>query len=165
MSETKVFKIKKTVPGEVLFIVHPMSNMSISRTIRLTDRQPVQVLPLDWALSIFVDVGNYNLYKEGYITFEDNQAAIQAAYENNAYFDDKLDFVPVKTNNEEIILAVLKTGNRASIDKAIAEHGVNAVKQVAIAHTDELTHGVIVMLESIFHVQLVVDGEDGSEIN
>lgn len=71
MSETtaKVFRMKKTVPGNVLVIVHPLSNMQLSRTVYLTDRNPYQVLPLDWALGIFVDSGNYNMYKEGYFTF------------------------------------------------------------------------------------------------
>lgn len=164
MSEMKVFKIKKTVPGDVLFVVHPLSNMQLSRTVYLTDRNPVQVLPLDWALGIFIDNGNYNMYKEGYFTFEDNQAAVQAAYEAGAYFDDKLDFTPVKENHEEIILTVLKAGNRANIEAAIKKHGVEQVRNVAIVHANELSVGVVKMLENIFHVQLVVDGDDSEEI-
>lgn len=162
MSEIKVFKIKKTVPGDILFVVHPLSNMQLSRTVYLTDRNPVQVLPLDWALGIFVDNGNYNMYKEGYFTFEDNEAAVKAAYENGAYFDDKLDFTPVRENHEEVIFTVLKSGNRANIENAIKNYGEDQVRNVAIMHVNDLSTGVVKMLEGIFHVQLVVDGDDSN---
>lgn len=160
MSETtiKVYRMKKTVPGDVLMVIHPLSNMELSRTIYLTDRNPVQVLPQDWALGIFMDNGNYNMYKQGYITFENNDELVKAAYEAGAYFDEMLDFTPAKENNEQLILTVLKAGNRANINKAIKDYGTDAVKQVAIMNVEGLSTGVVRMLEEIFKVQLVMDG-------
>lgn len=162
MSETvqKVFKIRKVIPGDVLFIIHPMSNMDLSKTIVLTDRNPVKALPLDWALGIFLDTGNYNLYKQGVFTFEDNDEMVRLAYESGAYFDDKLDFKPAKQDNEKAILAVLMAGNRAAIEKCIKDHGEAIVKQIAIMHVDELSNGVTRMLESMFKIQLLIDGGD-----
>lgn len=164
MSDTaKVFKMKKAVPGDVLLIVHPLSNPQLSRTVFLTDRNPFQVLPLDWALGIFVDAGNYNMYKEGYFTFDNNDALVKAAYDAGAYFDEQLDFTPVKDNNEDIIFTVLKAGNRANIDNAVKTYGADAVKRVAIMHVNDLSTGVVSLLENMFKIQLVMDGGMSTE--
>lgn len=159
MSEQKVFKIKKTVPGNVLFILHPISNPMLTKEIFLTDRRPAQFLPLDWALGVFMDDGNYRLYKKGVFTFENNDALVQAAYEAGVYFDEKLDFTPVKENNENEILAILKSGNRSSIEKAVKDSGKEIVIRVASTHVDELNTGVVRMLESMLKVQLVIDND------
>ena len=103
MSDTKVFKIKKTTPGNVLFILHPVSNPMLTKEVYLTDRRPFQFLPTDWALGIFMDDGNYRLYKKGMFTFENNDELVKAAYEAGVYFDEQLDFTPVKEDNEKEI--------------------------------------------------------------
>lgn len=159
MSEQKVFKIKKTVPGNVLFILHPISNPMLTKEIYLTDRRPFQFLPMDWALGIFMDDGNYRLYKKGMFTFENNDELVKAAYEAGVYFDEHLDFVPVKEDNEKEILAILKSGNRASIDKAIKDFGRDLIIKVAASNVDSLSTGVVRMLESLLKVQLVIDNE------
>ena len=159
MSEQKVFKIKKTIPGNVLFILHPLSNPMLTKEIYLTDRRPAQFLPLDWALGIFMDDGNYRLYKKGVFTFENNDELVKAAYENGVYFDEHLDFTPVKEDNDKEILAILKSGNRASIEKAIKDFGKDLIIRVAAANVDNLNTGVVRMLESMLKVQLVIDNE------
>lgn len=159
MSETKVFKIKKTTPGNVLFILHPISNPMLTKEIYLTDRRPFQFLPMDWALGIFMDDGNYRLYKKGMFTFENNDELVKAAYEAGVYFDEKLDFTPVKEDNDKEILAILKSGNRASIDKAIKDFGRDLIIKVAASNVDSLNTGVVRMLESLLKVQLVIDNE------
>lgn len=164
MSEQmKVFKIKKTVPGNVLFILHPVSNPMLTKEIFLTDRNPAQFLPLDWALGIFLDDGNYRLYKKGSFTFENNEELVKAAYEAGVYFDDHLDFVPAKADNEKVILSILRSGNRANIDKAIKDYGTEVVKKIAINNVDTLNTGVVRMLENIFKMQLVIDNDIVSE--
>ena len=159
-TEIKAFRMKKVIPNDLIFVVHPFSNPQLSKTIRLTNRNPYQVLPLDWALGIFMDDGNYNLYKKGYITFENNDAFVRAAYEAGAYFDDKLDFTPAKADNEKVILSILVSGNRSKIMDAMKEYGDNLVKQVAITHRDELNTGVVNMLENLLKIQLFIDGGD-----
>ena len=159
MSEQKVFKIKKTIPGSVLFILHPISNPMLTKQIYLTDRNPMQFLPLDWALGVFMDDGNYKLYKKGMFTFENNDELVKAAFEAGVYFDEHLDFTPAKEDNEKVILSILKSGNRSSIDKAIKDYGSENVKKVAIAYVEELNTGVVRMLENIFKIQLVIDNE------
>ena len=159
MSEQKVFKIKKTVPGNVLFILHPVSNPMLTKEIYLTDKRPFQYLPLDWALGVFIDDGNYRLYEKGIFTFENNDELAKAAYEAGVYFGEELDFTPVKEDNEKEIFAVLKSGNRSSIEKTIKESGKDLVIKVAAAHVDELNTGVVRMLESMLKVQLVIDNE------
>ena len=159
MSDQKVFKIKKTTPGNVLFILHPISNPMLTKEIYLTDRRPFQFLPMDWALGIFMDDGNYRLYKKGMFTFENNDELVKAAYEAGVYFDEHLDFVPVKEDNEKEILAILKSGNRASIDKAIKDFGRDLIIKVAASNVDNISTGVVRMLESLLKVQLVIDNE------
>lgn len=159
MSDTKVFKIKKTTPGNVLFILHPVSNPMLTKEVYLTDRRPFQFLPTDWALGIFMDDGNYRLYKKGMFTFENNDELVKAAYEAGVYFDEQLDFTPVKEDNEKEILAILKSGNRASIDKAIKDFGRDLIIKVAASNVDNLSTGVVRMLESLLKVQLVIDNE------
>lgn len=159
MSDQKVFKIKKTTPGNVLFILHPISNPMLTKEIYLTDRRPFQFLPMDWALGIFMDDGNYRLYKKGMFTFENNDELVKAAYEAGVYFDEKLDFTPVKEDNDKEILAILKSGNRASIDKAIKDFGRDLIIKVAASNVDNISTGVVRMLESLLKVQLVIDNE------
>ena len=162
MSETtnlKAFRMKKAIPGNLLIIVHPFSNPELKKEVYLTDRHPIQVLPLDWALGIFIDNGNYNMYKEGYFTFENNEDLAKAAYEAGAYFDDELDFTPVKEDLDTLILPELKSGNRARITSAIDKYGKEKVQIVASSHVGELNVNVVNMLESLLKVQLIMDNE------
>ena len=159
MSDNQNFQIIKTVPGTVLFMVHPVSNPMLSRRILLTDQNPKQSLPLDWALGVFADSGAYALYKNKAFTFDHNEALVKAAFEAGVYFDDKLDFEPARVNRTDAIFATLKSGNRSSIMQIVEKEGVDAVKEVAIAKTNDLTTSVVKMLENILKIQLTVDGE------
>ena len=158
MSEIKTFKITKTTPGTVLFRLSPASNNAISRLVTLTDRNPNQVLPEDWALGIFLDNGVYNLYQKGAFTCSDNEGLVRSAYEAGVYFDDKLDFVPTSAGYENEIFAILSKGNRSAILDATKTYGDEKVRNVAIARVNDLTQGVVTMLENHFHIQLTVDG-------
>lgn len=159
MSDIKTFKITKTRPGNLLFILHPISNLQMSKEIYLTDRSPSQFVPLDWALGVFLDDGVYKLYKKGHFTFSDNDAVVKAAYEAGVYFDETLDFTPAVTDNSDKVLEVLKSGNRKNIESAIKLYGDDVVKAVAFANTNNLTVNVVRMLEDLFKVQLTLDGE------
>lgn len=154
----KFFKMVKTVPGDVIMVLHPFSNPEQSKVVKLTNRNPFQNLPLDWALGIFMDNYNYALYKKKIFTFENNDALVKAAYEAGAYFADQLDFEPAKKDETPEILGILKSGNRAKITSAITTYGEKAVRDVAIAYASELTTGVVGLLENLLKVQLVLDG-------
>ena len=159
MSEAmKTFTIKKTVPGSVLFTLSPLSNQSLKKEIYLTSRMPQQVLPVDWALGIFLDNTLYNMYKEGVFTFNDNDGVVLAAREAGVYFDEALDFVPLKEDCTPKILKALKSGVRADILKAIKEYGDDLVKNVVVKYANDLTTGVIQMLENHWNIQLTMDG-------
>ena len=159
MSDIKTFTIIKTTPGTVLFNLHPISNPSLVRCVVLTDQNPKQILPVDWAMGIFANPGLYGLYKNKAFTFDNNEAAVKLAFESNVYFDDKLDFEPAKQNRTDAIFATLKSGNRAAIMQSIETNGAEVVKDVAIIKAKDLTTSVVQMLESIFKIQLIVDGE------
>lgn len=159
MSEIKSFKVTKAIPGDVIFVLHPISNPAISRTVHLTTRTPSQILPLDWALGIFLDNGIYAMYKEGIFTFNDNKELVKAAYENGVYFDEELDFIPSHEDDTNKILEILQKGVRSEIMSARDQYGSDRVKEVAIANVTDLTTAVVRMLENIYHIQLVVDGE------
>ena len=158
MSEAvKTFIIKKTVPGSVLFTLSPLSNQSLKKEIYLTSRLPQQTLPLDWALGIFLDNSLYNMYRQGLFTFNDNKGIVQAAREAGVYFDEELDFTPAEDNTPKILKA-LKSGVRADILKAIKDYGDDLVKGVVVQHANDLTTGVIQMLENHWKIQLTMDG-------
>ena len=155
---TKTFTIKKTGPGSGLFILSPLSNQALKKEIYLTNRMPQQVLPLDWALGIFLDNSIYSLYKKGAFTFNDNKGVVQAAREAGVYFEDDLDFKPSESDTVSKVLNILKAGVRADILKAIKDYGDDLVKDVVIANARDLTTGVISMLENHWHIQLTMDG-------
>ena len=155
----KIFKLQKTVPGNVLFTLHPVSNPALAKEIYLTNRQPSVMLPADWALGIFASDGLYTMYQKGVFTFDNNKALAKLAYDQSLFFSEDLDFTPIDSNNVEIIKNILKTGNRKAIEDAIEKYTKERVKEVAISCVKELSMGVVNMLEGIFHVQLVVDGE------
>lgn len=155
----KIFKLQKTVPGNVLFTLHPVSNPALAKEIYLTNRQPSVMLPADWALGVFASDGLYTMYQKGVFTFDNNKALAKLAYNQSLFFSEDLDFTPIESNNVEIIKNILKTGNRKSIEDAIEKYTKERVKEVAISCVKELSMGVVNMLEGIFHVQLVVDGE------
>lgn len=157
--QRKSFRMKKLVPGDVILAVHPFSNPELKKIVRLTNRNPYQVLPLDWALGIFMDSSNYNLYKQGYITFDHNEELVRAAYEAGAYFDDELDFTPAKEDNEEVIFQMVKGGNRAQLQSAVEKYGRDRVLSIVISRRDELSVAVVSMCESFFKTQLIMDGE------
>lgn len=158
MSEVKNYKIIKTIPGTVLFDINPISNPMLTRRILLTEQAPQQPLPLDWALGVFASAGAYELYKTHAFTFDDN-SIVEEAFKAGVYFDDKLDFEPAKPDQEGYIFGVIKGGNRQSILNLIEEKGLETVKAVAIAKAGELTQNVVRMLEGIFKIQLIIDGE------
>ena len=157
MSEMKTFTIKKTIPGSVLFTLSPLSNQSLKKEIYLTTRMPQQVLPVDWALGVFLDNSLYDMYKKGIFTFSDNKGIVEAAREAGVYFDESLDFTPAEDNTGKI-LKVLKSGVRADILNAIKNYGDDLVKGVVIQNADDLTTGVITMLENHWKIQLTMDG-------
>lgn len=158
MSEMKTFTIKKTIPGSVLFTLSPLSNQSLKKEIYLTSRMPQQVLPEDWALGIFLDSSLYDMYKKGVFTFNNNKGVVEAARQAGVYFDEVLDFTPAESDSTAKILKVLKGGVRADILKAIKDYGDILVKDVVITHANDLTTGVISMLENHWHIQLTMDG-------
>ena len=155
----KIFKLQKTVPGNVLFTLHPVSNPALAKEIYLTNRQPSVMLPADWALGVFARDGLYTMYQKGVFTFDNNKALAKLAYDQSLFFSEELDFTPIDSNNVEIIKNILKAGNRKGIEDAIEKYSQERVKEVAISCVKELSMGVVNMLEGIFHVQLVVDGE------
>ena len=157
MSEMKTFTIKKTIPGSVLFTLSPLSNQSLRKEIYLTTRLPQQVLPEDWALGIFLDSSLYDMYKKGIFTFNDNKGVVEAARNAGVYFDEVLDFTPAEDNTGKI-LKVLKSGVRADILNAIKNYGDDLVKGIVISHANDLTTGVITMLENHWKIQLTMDG-------
>ena len=158
MSELKTFTIKKTIPGSVLFILSPLSNQSLKKEIYLTSRMPQQILPEDWALGIFLDSSLYDMYKKGIFTFNDNDGVVKAAREAGVYFDEVLDFTPTEDNTGKI-LKVLKRGVRSDILNAITNYGDDLVKDIVIKYANDLTTGVISMLENHWHIQLTMDGD------
>ena len=161
MSETmKTFTIKKTIPGAVIFNLSPLSNQSLKKQIHLSTRMPQQALPLDWALGIFLDNSLYDMYKEGIFTFTDNEGIAQAAREAGVYFEETLDFTPVSDDVTPKILKVLKSGIRGDILKTITTYGDDLVKGVVVKHADDLTTGVITMLENHWGIQLIMDGSN-----
>ena len=117
------------------------------------------MLPADWALGVFASDGLYTMYQKGVFTFDNNKALAKLAYDQSLFFSEDLDFTPIDSNNVEIIKNILKTGNRKAIEDAIEKYTQERVKEVAISCVKELSMGVVNMLEGIFHVQLVVDGE------
>ena len=155
----KIFKLQKTVPGNVLFTLHPVSNPALAKEIYLNNRQPSVMLPADWALGVFASDGLYTMYQKGVFTFDNNKALAKLAYDQSLFFSEDLDFTPIDSNNVEIIKNILKAGNRKGIEDAIEKYSQERVKEVAISCVKELSMGVVNMLEGIFHVQLVVDGE------
>lgn len=155
----KIFKLQKTVPGNVLFTLHPVSNPVLAKEIYLTNRQPSVMLPADWALGVFASDGLYTMYQKGVFTFDNNKVLTKLAYDQSLFFSEDLDFTPIESNNVEIIKNILKAGNRKGIEDAIEKYTKERVKEVAISCVKELSMGVVNMLEGIFHVQLVVDGE------
>lgn len=159
MSEDKFFKIIKTTPNQVMFVLHSISNPNLSKIVRLTNRIPEQTVPVDWALDLFLDEDNYRLFKEGLITVNDVKSLTAAAIEAGVYFGDNLDFIPAGKDDSNNILAEIKTGNRNKILNVIKKYGEDKVKAVVLSNVNELTSGVIQMLEGIFKIQLTMDVE------
>ena len=159
MSDMQVFKIIKTIPGNLLLQVSPLSNQSIKKEIYLTNRLPQQSLPVDWVLGIFLDPSLYDMYKKQYFTFSDNDAAVKAAVEAGVYFDEVLDFTPADTDRVKEVSETLRKGNRSAIVDAIKEHGEVFVKEIAISIADELSVGVVNMLQNLLKIQLIANEE------
>lgn len=157
MSDNRNFKLIKVTPNNLFLRIRPLGMNGVERDFFLTNRNPVQVLPMDWALGIFQDSGLFEMYQKGLFTFDDNDAAVQAAYEKGVYFADKLDFTPADPKLAEQVLNTLKSGNRAAILDAIKTHGKTFVQNVAVRNLSDLTQGVVSMLESTLKIQLVVD--------
>ena len=98
------------------------------------------------------------MYKKGIFTFNDNNGVVQAAREAGVYFDEVLDFTPAEADNTNKILKALKSGVRADIMKVIKEYGDDLVRNVVVKYANDLTTGVIQMLENHWKIQLTMDG-------
>lgn len=159
MSINKGYKIIKVAPQDVLFQLRSISNPEITKTIHLTSRMPQQMLPVDWALGVFIDDGPMSLYQSGAITFEKNDELVRDAYEAGVYFTEELDFKPAEENRNDVIFGILQEGNRTKIMDAIKEYGNDTVRDVAAVNCARLSQGVVSMLENIFKMQFVADGE------
>lgn len=155
----KNYKIIKVTPNEVLFDLHPVSNMGLTRRIHLTNAVSQYALPEDWALGIFQDDAVFKLYKQGAFTFDDNESIAKAAFENGVYFGETFDFTPASPKRSEEILTILKTGNRRNIEACIQKYGASEVRDVAMSQAGVLTQNVISMLENVLNIQLIADGD------
>ena len=71
---------------------------------------------------------------------------------------DEIELPEVSEKDPVNILAALKGGKRSEIEAVISKFGDDKVKQVAYAYKQELTQGVITMLEAKWKVQLSMDG-------
>lgn len=159
MSENKIFKLTKCVQEDVLFTLHPISNPELKKTIYLTHRNPIVNLPLDWALGIFLDNVLYEMYKKGYFTFSNNDELVKAAIDAGVYFDEVLDFTPAKISDVQDILNILKKGVRNEILDTIKKYGREKVEGVVTKNLGSLTNSVINMLENLWNIQLIIDGD------
>lgn len=159
MSENNFYKIIKTTPYQVLFKLHSISNPSLVKTVNLTNRIPEQVVPMDWALDVFLNEETFELFKKGLITFNDVDGILADAITHGVYFGDGLDFTPATKDDNKLILKEIESGNRARILDAIKTYGDDRVRSVVIANVANLKSGVVQMLENIFKVQLIADGE------
>ena len=157
MSENKNYTLIKVTPNTILFNLHPISNFGLTRRIVLNNNTKKVALPQDWALGIFQDDALYNMYKAGYFTFDDNESIVKAAFEAGVYFDEKLDFTPAPVDKSTNILDLLKKGARIDLTNAINTYGKDEVRDVAVVHLNELSTGVVAMLEGLLHTQLTVD--------
>lgn len=154
-TEKSAFTIIKTAPGNVMIKLHAIDNPGFSRLVYLTNRAPRQVLPVNFALDVFADPGNFATYKQGLFTFDDNEAIKQIAIERSYYFDSDYDkLVPAKITQEEDIDNIIKSGVRSKVIEACSKYGGELVKQTAINHVSEYTMSVIKMCEDIWHIQL-----------
>lgn len=157
VSEGKAFKITKAVPTRVCFSLNSFVNPSVKKFIDLTYRRPSVVVPLDYALGLFTSEGNYKLLQKGIITVSNKELLLKQAIEVGAVFDE-IELPEVSEKDPVNILETLKGGKRSEIDAVIAKFGDDKVKQVAYAYKQELTQGVIAMLEAKWKVQLSMDG-------
>lgn len=156
--DNKYFIVTKTIPGEVYFELSPIDNSEQHRIINLTEAAPTVRLPHNWALGIFLNPIAFKMFQRGLFTFNDVDAAVKAAYEEQVYFGEELDFAPVKVEINKEVLEALKSGKKNEIMKYLAsDTDKSRVLTVAHDHINELTQGVISLLEKELGVQLIVD--------
>lgn len=161
MPETKQFMLIKTTPNSVLFTLRSVENPQLTREIYLTKNHPQQPLPAEWALSVIADQRLFKMFKKGLFTFDNPDELARLAYEKGYWFGEKFDFKPASKDDENLIFAILRAGNRTKIEETVKTFGKDRVQAVAIAHLNDLTQNVIQFLEKLFNVQLIVDGVDG----
>lgn len=160
MPETKQFILIKTTPKNLLFTLRSVSNPQLTRKIFLTKQRPQQPLPAEWALSVIADQKLFNMFKKGYFTFDRPDELAALAYESGYWFGDKFDFKPASKDDENLILSILKVGNRDKINEAIKHYGKDRVRDIAADNVGVLSQNVIQLLEKIFGVQLTIDNAD-----
>ena len=106
MSENKFFKIIKTTPNQVMFILHSISNPSLSKLIRLTDRIPEQTVPADWALDLFLN--------EEIWTKLNNSCALVFINSKKEYLEKLNETKPLTEKNDVALLVYEEIGSQLS---------------------------------------------------
>ena len=151
------FVITKTRPGSVYFTLHPVSNTTQTRVIKLTPQLPSTRLPKDWALGVFLDANVFRLYEKGYFTFGNQTEEIKkAAVTEGVYFGNDLSNIKDNSNAEADCLKVLKGNSRQLLIDFIKKDR-ELVAMVARDHINELTQGTISTIEKELGIQLTVD--------
>lgn len=152
------YVITKTKPGNVYFELHPISNADLKRMIKLTDKMPSTRLPKDWALGIFLDGEVFSLYKKGYISFGDKSSEIKkAAIDEGVYFGTEEELAVINaTDKTKEILDALKNSKRSAIIDFINKDP-QTVALIAREHLEELSTGVVGLVEEKLKVQIKVD--------
>lgn len=156
--DNNYFVITKTVPGNVVFRISPITNSEQYRVIELTEKMPSTRLPKDWALGVFLDQSLFNMFKKGIFTFDDVKAVTQLAIQEQVYFGEELEFEPRPVTYVKDVLGILKSGKRTEILAALKEDQ-DHVLTVATEHINELTGGVVSLLEKESGRQLRIDEE------
>lgn len=155
--ELKAVAFKKTTPNTIILTLHSIDNPDIKRTIVFSNRLPRLTLPISIALGIFTNPYAYNLLIEKKLIIDSHaQEFFDLAEQEGVFVNDPAERVAIigaKDDSPEILTA-LKSGIRSNID-AWVKKDESKVKEVAIAHRNELTAPVLKMLENTFHIILV----------
>jgi hypothetical protein len=156
MALGKTVFFKKLVDSSVSLYVQDVEGILPARWFVMDQKMPRIGIPVNYALSLFVDSSIEAMLKANYIEIEDMAGLIKLA-EEKGYISPTEEEVKVLTapkRTVEALFAIIKGGNTTKLEELFKSADKERALEIVTAKQTELSSDVVAKIEKILGVAI-----------
>jgi hypothetical protein len=153
MAIVRTINFKRLSEGSVSLYLQDVEGVLPTKWFTMTHQQPKTPVPLNYALSIFLDNVLQQMLQDNYFEIIEVEALKSAAIERGLISDDVQEPVSLEIStpkkSAETILAILKGGNETKIKELFKSADKERAFDIAKANSKILSNGTVSFIEDI----------------